>query len=278
MGSHRFISFVLVLCVLLSSFPQAFADDAAPFVLDADEIETLFDRYIAENGLNPDIISIGYVYTATGESWFYNEDKWYYSASLYKVPLMMLYAEKEYLGELNADSEICGTTLDRLEEAVLTYSDNDLAYSALTRLADPVESRRMFQRYSDLPEEYYLWNFYSFSDFTARFMTDVMRCLYENSNRFPRVIDHLKDAHPGHFFHLFMGENDLVIAQKYGSYHDEDGNDWNHTAGIVYTPNPFILTVMTRYGGISENIIGDLALLFRDYTLAADQKLQELKD
>ena len=266
----------MVLCLIVSILPHADAEESKHHVLEADKIQTMFNRYISENGLNPDIISVGYVYTATGESWYYNADKWYYSASLYKVPLMMLYAEQEYNGELKSDSELLGTTLDRLEEAVLTYSDNDLAYAALIRLAEPVEARRMFQRYSELPEDYYLWNFYSYSDFTARFMTDVMNSLYQNPERFPRVIDHLKDAHPGHFFHLSLGEDDLVIAQKYGSYHDGDGNDWNHTAGIIFTPNPFILTVMTRYGGISENIIGDLARLFRDYTLEADLQLQNI--
>ena len=63
------------------------------------------------------------------------------------------------------------------------------------------------------------------------------------------------------------------MAQKYGTYQDEDGTDWNHASGIIFTPHPFLLTVMTRYGGISETIIGDLAALFCDYTILADSRL-----
>ena len=153
-----------------------------------------------------------------------------------------------------------------IEEQVLTYSNNDLAYSMMLRIADPSGCRRMFQRYSALPEDYYTWDFYGSSYFTARFMTDVMETLYREPDRFPRVTEDLQLAQPGHYFHLKLGDS-TVIAQKYGCYHEEDGYDWNHTAGIIYTPNPFILTVMTRYGGISEIIIGDLAELFCAYTL-----------
>ena len=270
----RIISLLLVVMQFITAVPLACAEETRPRVVDAEEIQMIFDRYVAENGLDADLISVGYVYTPTGETWYHNEDKWYYSASLYKVPLMMLYAEREYLGELSADSEIYGMTLESIEEEVLTNSNNSLAYSMLLHVAEPSECRRMFQKYSSLPEEYYTWNFYSFSDFTARFMTDVMTTLYQNEERFPRLIEYLKNAQPGHYFHLSLGEEDCIIAQKYGSYHDTDDNDWNHTSGIIYTPNPFILTVMTRYGGISENIIGDLASLFRYYTLYADSKMK----
>ena len=132
----------------------------------------------------------------------------------------------------------------------------------------------MFQKYSSLAEDSYPWEFASFSYFSARFMTDVMQTLFSNPDRFPHITDCLLNAQPGHYFHLNLGD-EVPIAQKYGSYHDEDENDWNHTTGIIYSPNPFILTVMTRYGGMSENIIGDLAAMFYEYTLGLDERLQQ---
>ena len=241
-------------------------------VIHADEIEALFERYLAENDLNPNIISIAYEYTATGERWYHLEDQWYYSASLYKVPLMMLLTEREYLGELTKDTDINGMTLEAIEEEVLVNSNNPIAYSTLRYIAQPDVCRRMFCRYSDLPEEYYTWDFYGGSYFTARFMSDVMSSLYRNEERFPRMTDCLKRAQPDHYFRLKLGDR-WEVAQKYGTYQDEDGTDWNHTSGIIYTPHPFLLTVMTRYGGISETIIGDLAVLFCDYTIQADSRL-----
>lgn len=247
-------------------------------VISEEELQELVESYAAEKGIYPELISIGYVYTETGERWFFNGDKNYYSASLYKVPLMMLYAEKEADGELSRESEIFGMTLSYIEEEVLTYSNNSIAYSMLCHLGEPSSVRAMFQRYSDLPEDYYSWDFCSYSFFTARFMTDVMQTLYERQERFPNILDCLKQAQPGHYFRLGLGDEEFQIAQKYGSYHDETGYDWNHTAGVIYTEHPFILTVMTKYGGVSEIIISDMAVLFKDYTLKADGRLEEYRE
>jgi len=92
------------------------------------------------------------------------------------------------------------------------------------------------------------------------------------------VADCLMNAQPGHYFRLNLGD-EVPIAQKYGYYHDdEDGSDWTHTAGIFYTPNPFVLTVMTRYGGMGETIIGDLAALFYEYTRELDTRLAKREE
>lgn len=278
---RQLLVLLFMLTVLFSAAPCAYADltsdDTDPAVIHADEIQNMFDRYIEENGLNPDMISVGYVYTATGESWYHNEDRWYYSASLYKVPLMMLYAEKEAAGELTQDSEIFGMPLSYIEDEVLTYSNNDIAYSMMLNLAEPANCRDLFCAYTDLPDDYFSWEYRAYSCFSARFMTEVMNTLYSEPERFPGIAERLKEAQPGHYFRLKLEDCGFEIAQKYGNYHDEDGNDWNHTAGILYTPNPVVLTVLTQYGGISEIIISDLAKLFFDYTQTADAELSALR-
>ena len=243
-------------------------------VIDPAEIEALFDAYISENDLDPELISVAYIYTGTEEHWYHLEDKWYYSASLYKVPLAMLLAEKVYNGEMTQESEIYGMTLESIEEEILTNSNNPIAYSMLLYLGEPDQSRRLFCRYSDLPEDYYSWDFYGSSCFTARYMSDVLFRLYRQPEMFPNVTDCLKRAQPGHYFRLRIGD-EYEIAQKYGYYCEEDGSEWSHTAGIVFTPVPFILTVMTRYGGIGETIIADLAAIFCDYTLLLDERIPE---
>lgn len=274
---RQLLGMLLAMAVMAGMVSRAYAEDLASVpeneVIHPDEIQMLFDRYVAENALSPDLISVGYIYTATGETWYHNEDRWYYSASLYKVPLMMLYAEREAKGELTQDSEIFGMPLSYIEDEVLTYSNNEIAYSMMLNLAEPAICRDMFRAYTSLPDEYFTWEFRAYSCFSARFMTEVMQTLYTSPERFPGIAERLKNAQPGHYFRLKLDDCGIEIAQKYGNYHDEDGNDWNHTAGILYTPNPVILTVMTQYGGISELIISDLAKLFYDYTLAADETL-----
>mgnify|MGYP002626106014 CR=1 FL=1 len=255
---RRLFILAIMASMLVGTFPCAHAEGFGP--------EELFNRYIAENDLNPDLISVAWLLPETGESWYHGEDSWYYSASLYKVPLMMLLTEKESEGELTHDSMVNGIALETIEEETLINSNNDIAYSTLLYFGPPDQTRRRFCRFSQLPEDYYSWDFYGSSYFTARYMTDVICTLYNEPERFPRMIDCMKQAQPEHYFHLQLGER-YEIAQKYGSFTEEDGTNWNHTTGIIYTPHPIILTVMTRYGGIAENIIGDLAALFCDYTL-----------
>lgn len=268
----------LAACVLLSCMPYAHAEGETAPLIDAEELQSRVDAYFSQMGILPELVSVGYVYTPTGECWYHNADKWYYSASLYKVPLMMLLAEREAAGELTQESLLYSWPLSLVEEEVLTNSNNDIAYSVMLSIAEPFACRSMFQRYSAIPEEEYPWEFASYSYFSARFMTDVMKTLFSEPERFPHVADCLKQAQPGHYFHLVLGD-DVPIAQKYGYYHDdEDGSDWTHTAGIFYTPNPFILTVMTRYGGMGESIIGDLGALFFDYTGELDKRLEQREE
>ena len=266
------LAVVLAAALLLQSLITAAAEGTPACAIRSDEIQSLFDTYVSEHDLNPELISVAYVYTETNETWYHLPDTWYYSASLYKVPLMMILAERESDGELERDSLINGMQLSEIEEEVLINSNNDIAYSTMLYIDQPSECRAMFQRYSPLKKDYYDWNFYSYSYFTARFMADVLCTLYRQEDRFPRLIEYMKQAQPDHYFRLSVDSCD--VAQKYGCYHDEDGTDWNHTAGIIYTPVPFILVVMTRYGGISENIIADIAEMLLDYTISVTETNQ----
>lgn len=263
----------LLLCLLLLTPVGAFAEGEEP-IFDPEELQTMLDGYLSSRGFNPDNVSVGYVYTATGDTWYHNPDKWYYSASMYKVPLMMILAEKEYNGELTRDSKLKGLTLGEAEELILTYSHNDYAHLMMSVVADTEpDCRELYKNYVDLPEDYYDPDFHDYSYFTARFMTQVMTTLYNDPERFPNVIDCLKLAQPEHYFRVTLGAYE--IAQKYGSYEDYSARQWNHTAGIVYLPHPIILTVMTLNNPTPEQTIADIAKLFADYSLALDEKLAQ---
>ena len=250
------------------------APDTEIRVLDPEEAQSLFDSYVQEKDLSPQIISVGYVYTPTGETWFWNEEREYYSASLYKLPLMMLYAEQEYRGKITQETEFYNVPLSRLEELILTESNNEYAHLMMNYLAPSYETRNMMRKWSDIPEEEFSWNYTAASYFTARYMTDVLKTLYYNPEHFPHIAERLLDAQPDHYFRYTL-DDEYPVAQKYGNYNDDQGNSWNHTAGIVYTPNPFLLTVMTKYDGIYEIIISDLALIFKDCTLTLDERYEQ---
>lgn len=270
---HRALNGILALMLsaaLLTVPAYAEGDEAPAGIIDEEQLNEMIAQYVEEKDLNPEKISVGYCYTATGDTWLYNGDKWYYSASMYKVPLMMILAEREYNGELTQDSNLDGLTLAKAEESILTYSNNDFAHLMMHYIGTDRECRELYRQYSDMPAEDYDPDFYDYSYFNARFMTDVMKTLYFENERFPHIIDCLKPAQPGAYFRRDMG-TEYEIAQKYGSY-----KEFNSTAGIVYTPNPYILVVMTKDLSIAggENVIAQLAVKFRDYTLQLDGELE----
>ena len=104
-------------------------------------------------------------------------------------------------------------------------------------------------------------------------MTDVVETLYFDSERFPNIIDCLKRAQPDNYFNLRLGSKN-EIAQKYGSY-----KEFNSACGIIYTPNPFVLTVMTEKLSIAmgEMVTADIAVLMEEYTLSLDAELERFR-
>ena len=53
-------------------------------VLDSDELKELIENFLDERGIAHDRFRLGYTYTGTNETWYYNGDVWSYSASVYK--------------------------------------------------------------------------------------------------------------------------------------------------------------------------------------------------
>ena len=249
------------------------AEPAESFgILEPEALQKLVEDYCAKRGLKAENMSIGYCYTPTGDTWYYNGDNWYYSASMYKVPLMMNMAERYREGEITDETKISGLTLAEANKHVLVYSNNDYAHAMMHYFGTDAECRELYKQYSELPEDYYVSDFLDYSYFTAHFMTDVMKTLFYEEERFPNVIDSLKKAQVGHYLYTTLSEYE--IAQKYGSYQEQGtGIIYNHITGIVYTPNPYIITVMTKNMGQGEDILADVAKLYGDYTLELDERL-----
>ena len=222
---RRLLSLIMTILVLGSMCTAAFAE-AAPAeetaasapdtgaalpaaedsgIIDANELQQWMDSFVQEHNLNQDYMrfSVGFWYSGTGDSWYYDADQWMYSASLYKVPVSMLMAEKEAAGELSQDSVVNGTTLEYLESTALIYSNNDSGHSMVSWLGGTYAGKcsDMTIRFTDLPESYFEQDFYDVSYYTARYMTQVMRTLYQGGDaKFPHVLDYLKQAQPDDYY------------------------------------------------------------------------------
>lgn len=286
----RAFAWLLCLALILGLGMPVFAEEAAPeapaetaapalipesSILDSAAIGKMVDDYLARKGVPKDRVGIGFCYTATGDEWFLNPDTWFYPGSMYKVPLMMILSERLRDGQVSPSTQIGGLDLDTVYNYILVHSNNDYAHAVRKFLIDGQGGdeiwRKEAQQYARLDkydERYMLYCYFS-----PRYMTQVMETLYADPDRFPKVMENLLQAEQGHYFRQPEEMRAYDIAQKYGSYLDNEGSNWNHTTGIVYTPNPFIITVMTKNVGGAEQLIGEIGTLFKDYALELDGTL-----
>ena len=230
----------LLLCALLlpGSLAWATGDDsntgnslASPTdpnsILDGTVLTSKLQKVLDEWSVDPKQISVGYYYSATGDSWYFNGDKWFYPASMYKVPLVMLLAEKVHNGELSQDSQVYDGVVADIEEHILTYSNNDWAHAIRKYLGGDAKWREDAKQYAQLKEEDYSPDYLDYCYFNNRYMTQVMTTLYTQRERFPNVVECLLNAQPEGYYRQTLGEQ-YEIAQKYGSFEDSRGVKFNH--------------------------------------------------
>ncbi len=279
---------LLALALLLSLSPAALAEgdaavpgEEAPLI-DEEALNQWIAEYRKAHNLEYDWqdLSIGFCYTATGDCWFYNADIFMYSASLYKVPVSMLVAEKEAAGEVDWSTRIQGSTLEFLETSALIKSSNDCGRVLVSYLGGNQSSKcsEMSIGYASLPEDYYAEDFYRFSYYSARYMTQVMLTLKDGGEtRFPHVLESLLQAQPDEYLNLTL-KGKYPVAQKYGAYKEPNGHNNNHIAAIVFTPTPIIVVVMTRNIGDYQWRMAEIGAYLADYSLALDEELRQRKE
>ena len=267
---------LLLAAALFAALPlSACAEERAPEenILEPAALQEMVEGFLRERGIPAERVGIGFYYPETGEEWYYNPDTWFYPASMYKVPLMMLLAERVSRGELAQDSDLEGLPLSTVEEYILTYSNNDWAHTVRSYLGGDAVWRAETMAFARMEEAEYNSDFIDYGYFSPRYMTQVLETLYENPDRFPNILDCMLQAEQAHYFRLADEMHIYSVAQKYGSFCDDWGNNWNHTAGVIFTEHPFILTVMTLNAPEYEWTIGHFAVLFKDYVLGLEKRL-----
>ena len=261
----------VTLCILPAQAmePQEVTDYFTEWSEGLDEIMA---QYMAEHRLNESNFSMGYLYTKTGEYWYYNEEKMMNAGSLYKLPLNMRIVDKVAAGERSYYDYVDGMPLASAQYLSVNLSDNDVSH-ALQRYLVGYSSgyyrayRRELLAYSGWSEEEIPWQFLSSNSASAEYMMRVLVHLYGESELYGDLIAYMKDAYPGSYFRLYEG--DYAIAHKYGMT-----ENFLHDAAIVYTPNPFLLVVMTDSVYYSEQRLGELCRMMTEYTLGLDAKYE----
>ena len=279
----RIISVAIFLVMIFTFCTAACAENTSTGyqvhnMIDDAELTSLIESCIAGEGGDT---SIGFYYSQTGEEWYYNADVFMYSASLYKVPNCMLLEEKENAGEIDQTTNIYGYTVAQQEYASIVNSDNDrghdiVRYNGGEEYGDKCSDR--FIKYTDLSQDYFTDpKFTEDSYYTARYYNKILMYLYNHSDEYSHVIECMKQTQPGHYLNL-MRDYSYEVAQKYGEYPSKADGAVYHAAGIIYTPYPIVVTVMTRNGNYNEQLFGDVANTLVGYALTLDERIDEERD
>ena len=272
---RRTAALLLCLCLLLALPLRAegtAAEAEPPAFIDSDELTAVVEQAVADffKRSGVDIpLSVAVTFTRTGETWYYNADEWIYTASVYKLPLMMKLSNLKKYDALGDYPEVLSVQTDTIMERCLVHSDNHWAlFTWRSMYASDDKFMHAALELAHFPEDELPAGFFNTQKFSARFTLGIVQELYEHPDEYPDVLEYMKLAQPQEYFRCEL-EGEYEIAQKYGS---ADGA--NHTAGIIYTPSPILLVVMTNGLGASfgNHLIGHVAKAIADYALLVDER------
>ncbi len=191
-GRLRLLASLLIAALLL--LPCSAYADGAQETLD-ETIEELFERY----RLTEKNFALGFRALSDRTEYWYNADKLFETASLYKLPLNMYFYELEAAGEIAPDESIYGVPLDYCHEQSLVYSNNELSQL----MVDWIGSYRQFKDiafgYTGLDESERSFDYYASGGFTARMMVGMLQTLWDDPETFGQEIEYLKEANPGEY-------------------------------------------------------------------------------
>ena len=253
----------IFLCAALA-LPAAAEEAADEYDYAGKDAGQVIDETLEEMNVVKEYLGIAYENTVTGEICYRNADRPITAASLYKVPLCMYWTEKVADGELAWEDHVGAYQLERAVSQSLIYSNNKTAGALISGIGSYRQFRAAVAPLYGLNEEEASARDYLGSEnITAQQMLHCLEMLYAEPERYPRVIDYLKEAEPDSYFRYY--EDRFPIAQKYGFLSGHYTLTQN-TAGILYTDDPFLLVVMSEGGAGSMEIIGRLAQRLCDYT------------
>lgn len=241
-------------------------------VLDTAELDELIEGYLDEHKRNKSNVAVAYTYLETGETYAYNTELWCYPASIFKLPEMMLITNDVATGKLAPDDRVCGCPLPTALETILVYSQTELAITLFDYLGGQGEYRRLSVELAGWDETQMPKGWEKSPDVNVLLINAWLQKLYDDPDSYPGVIEAMLRAQPGQYLRHNLDER-YEIAQKYGAYEEV-----HHACGIIYMPHPVLVTVMTRWAGGGEELIGEIAELLADYTLTLDERLEQQRE
>ena len=223
--------------------------------------------YFQENGIDHEKVAYCITDLEHNIKYSMNEKDEFIAASIYKLPLAMLYYDKVNDGEYTLDStftysgymhEDAGVVssnygigsqipLSDLLDDLIEYSDNDAGHILYENLGGWKEYKEAMTKYTDfISENYYTEDNVS----TANTMNDVVTYLYEHKEDYKDLIENMEKAEPGEYLDRDI---QLSMPQKYGMY-----DSALNSVGFVECNIPYSIVVLTDLGNKGADVMANI--------------------
>lgn len=244
-----------------------------------ENVKGLLQSIQAENNLSDKNFAFFYYNIDQQAYYFYNEDTYFTAASTVKVPIAMYHYDEIADGILTKQDKLVYTSdcyekgngstsatysvgqsvpIDYLLKQSIVNSDNT-ATNILIKNLGSSQYRRDIAKYT---EKELTSNFYKENITCASYSYDVLNYLYEHMDRYPELIDYMKQSSMGEYLKKYINSYD--VAHKYGSM---DG--YVHDYGIVFGKDTYLIGVFTKNIPNADELIANISLKVLNYTLGA---------
>ena len=225
------------------------------------------EAYFQENGIDHEKVAYCITDLEHNIKYSMNEKDEFIAASIYKLPLAMLYYDKVNEGEYTLDStftysgymhEDAGVIssdygigsqvpLSDLLNGLIIYSDNDAGHILYENLGGWKEYKEAMPKYTDSISE----NYYTMDNVTtANTMNDVVTYLYDHKEDYKGLIKNMEEAEPGEYLDR---DTQLSMPQKYGMY-----DSALNSVGFVECNTSYSIVVLTSLGDKGADVMANI--------------------
>lgn len=225
------------------------------------------EAYFQENGIDHEKVAYCITDLEHNIKYSMNEKDELIAASIYKLPLAMLYYDKvndgeytldstfTYSGYMHEDAGVINSNygigsqipLSDLLDDLIEYSDNDAGHILYENLGGWKEYKEAMTKYTDfISENYYTEDNVS----TANTMNDVVTYLYEHKEDYKDLIENMEKAEPGEYLDR---DTQLSMPQKYGMY-----DSALNSVGFVECNTSYSIVVLTDLGNKGADVMANI--------------------
>lgn len=225
------------------------------------------EAYFQENGIDHEKVAYCITDLEHNIKYSMNEKDEFIAASIYKLPLAMLYYDKVNEGEYTLDSTLTYSgymhedagvissdygigsqvPLSDLLNDLIIYSDNDAGHILYENLGGWKEYKEAMTKYTDTISE----NYYTMDNVTtANTMNDVVTYLYDHKEDYKGLIKNMEEAEPGEYLDR---DTQLSMPQKYGMY-----DSALNSVGFVECNTSYSIVVLTSLGDKGADVMANI--------------------